>query len=96
MNGAYAASRPVPVTMTVYAPVAPEATVNVPATLPPAAAHIGFEIRPLGDDDIVQLVSVVENPEPRTLTVVPGCPELGFRVIAGVTKKLEALRSPVG
>jgi hypothetical protein len=65
--------------------------VNDPAILPPAAAHVGFEIKPLGDEDIVQLVSAASNPEPKTVTIAPGCPEVGFRVMAGVTKKLEVV-----
>lgn len=93
MNGALPASRLDPVTMTKYGPVAPDAAVNDPATLPPPTAHVGFEIRPLGDEDIAQLVSNASNPEPRTATIVPGCPEFGVRVIAGVIRKLEVFRS---
>jgi hypothetical protein len=96
LNGALPASPLVPVTVTTYELVAPEATVNDPDITPPASAHTGFEIRPLGEDEIAQLVSAASNPEPKTVTIVPGCPEVGFRVIAGVTKKLEACRSPVG
>lgn len=96
LNGALPASPLVPVTVTVYEAVAPDATVNEPDITPPANAHTGPEIRPLGEDEIAQLVSAGSNPVPKTITMVPGCPEVGFRVIAGVTKKLDALRSPVG
>ena len=96
LNTALPTSPLVPVTKTKYEPVAPEATVNEPDITPPATAHVGFAIRPLGPEDMVQLVSATEKPEPNTITTVPGAPEAGFRVIAGVTVKLAPTRSPVG
>jgi hypothetical protein len=95
LNRAVAASRLLPVTMTVYGVVAPDATVNEPDIVPPATVHIGFVIKPLGFEVIAQLVSKAEKPEPNTVTPVPGAPEAGFRVIAGVTVKLVNTRSPV-
>ena len=62
----------VPVTVTVYPPVAPDATTNVPDTAPPDTVQTGLEMRPLGDEVTLQLVSPAEKPEPRIVTVVPG------------------------
>jgi len=64
--------------------------VKVPDIAPPATAHTGLEINPLGDELIVQLVSPAAKPDPNTTTVVPGAPEAGVKVTAGVTKKLAA------
>lgn len=68
-----------------------------PDIAPPATAHTGFAMSPLGDEVIVQLVSPgVAKLEPRTVTTVPGDPEAGVRLIAGVTKKLAVFQSPIG
>jgi hypothetical protein len=89
----------VPVTMIEYVPLAPDATVNEPDTAPPAAVHSGFEMRPLGDDVIVQPVSPVLKFEPEMRTFVPARPEVGVTEMPGVTVKLtdptSVLTSPV-
>jgi len=79
----------VPVTRTWYTLPAVDATMNDPAIVPPGAdmVHTGDEIRPLGNEDIPQPVSPAAKPEPVTVTGVPARPEVGNRVIPGVTKK---------
>jgi hypothetical protein len=64
--------------------------VNDPDIEPPPSVHTGFEIKPLGDDVIVQLVSVAVKPDPKTATTVPGLPEDGVNEIDGVTKNVAA------
>ena len=93
-NDALPASPVVPVTMTEYAPLVPPATVNDPDIAPPATVHSGFEIRPLGDEEIAQPVSPRAKFEPETRTFVPGRPEAGNNEITGVTVKLAVPRSP--
>jgi hypothetical protein len=58
--------------MTEYAPLAPDATTNDPDIAPPDTAQTGLEMRPLGEEEIVQPVSPEAKPEPRIVTVVPG------------------------
>jgi hypothetical protein len=72
-----------PVTVTVYAPLAPVATVKDPETTPTDTVHVGLEKRPLGDEEIKHVVSPEANPEPATATTVPGGPEAGVRVTVG-------------
>ena len=96
LNQALPASPVFPVTYTKYVPDAPDATVKVPDIVPPARAHTGFAIRPVGYEEIVQLVSPAAKPEPRTITTVPGDPEAGVRLMAGVTRKLAVFQSPIG
>lgn len=95
LNQALPASPLLPVTMTSYAPVAPDAAVNEPDIAPPAKAQTGLEIKPLGDDVIVQLVSAALKPEPRTDTAVPGLPEAGVRLTEGVTKNVAVRQVPL-
>ena len=53
---------------------APEVTVQVD----------GARISPAGVLDRLHVVSPVLNPEPVTLTEIPGSPDVGFSIIAGV------------
>ena len=82
----------VPVTVTVYVPVGTEPTKNCPlmAPLPTAGTvHVGVamsEPPPV----IVQAVSAAENPTPLTAIVAPTPPNVGFRVIEGLTTTVNA------
>ena len=87
MNVARPASPVVPVIITEYAPVVPDATVKDPDIAPPATVHSGLEIKPLGVEDIVQPVSPAAKFVPETRTLVPGRPEPGSIEIPGVTVK---------
>jgi hypothetical protein len=86
----------VPVTMTAYVPLAPDATVNEPDIAPPATVHSGFEIRPVGEDVIVQPVSAMLKLEPEMRTFCPARPEVGVNEMPGVTVKLALPESPSG
>jgi hypothetical protein len=68
VNDAVPASPAVPVTVTEYALLAPDATVNDPVTEPAATVQTGFKIRvgDDGDDEIVQLESLGEKFDPET------------------------------
>jgi hypothetical protein len=68
VNDVLEASPVVPVTVTMYCPLAPDATVNEPDTVPADTAQDGFEMRPLGDDEMVHPVSAKAKPEPKTAT----------------------------
>lgn len=97
LNVAVLASPEFPVTVTEYAPLAPDGTVNDPDTTPPApTVQIAFETRSDGDDEIVQDVSLEEKCVPDTRTVVPAPPELGFNVVVGTTVKLAVPTSRPG
>lgn len=96
VKGASPASPDVPVTMTLYAPLAPAVTVNVPATVPPSNTHAGLEIRPLGSDDIEQPESLRAKLDPETDTGVPARPDEGSNEIPGVTLKGADLEVPLG
>jgi hypothetical protein len=75
-----------PVTVTVYVPPPPaRATVKEPDTTPLDTVHTGFEMRPLGDDEIVQAVSAGPKFLPDTTTTVPRGPEAGDNVTVGPT-----------
>jgi len=97
LNDAVPTSPDVPVTVTEYAPLALDATVNDPDGTPPDTVQTGFKIRvgEDGDDEIVQPESLGEKFDPETTTVVPAPPELGVNVITGVTVKLALPASPV-
>ena len=88
----------VPVTRTWYTLPAVDATMKDPAIVPPGEDMVqaGVEIRPVGDEDTPQPVSPAAKPEPVMVTSVPGRPEVGDRVIPGVTKKFVAWKSPKG
>jgi hypothetical protein len=75
-----------PVTVTVYVPLAAEATVKDPDIAPLDIAHVGSERSPLGDEDIVQLVSPGSKFDPETKTLAPAGPEFGDSVIVGEMK----------
>jgi hypothetical protein len=77
----------VPVTVRVYVPLAPDATVNDPDIAPPATVHSGLEMRPVGDDVIVQPVSARAKFEPEMRTFCPARPVVGVTEIPGVTMK---------
>ena len=83
----------VPVTMTAYVPLAPDATVNEPDIAPPATVHSGFEMRPVGEDVIVQPVSPKAKFEPEMRTFVPARPVVGVNEIPGVKRKLAVPKS---
>ena len=87
MKLALPASPVVPVTAIAYEPFVPDATMNEPAIAPPATVQIGLVISPLGDDEIVQLVSPAAKLDPETRTLVPGRPDEGATDTAGVTVK---------
>jgi len=73
-----------PVTVTPYTPFEIAPTINDPVNVPavteqgtaPVARVVGAKVQP---------VSVVKNPDPATLTVVPGGPEVGVNVTVGPT-----------
>jgi hypothetical protein len=81
-----------PVTVTVYGPLAPAATMNEPDITPAAIVHTGLEMRPVGAEVMVQgPVSPgvpVAKFDPVTKTFVPACPDVGVIVIVAWTRKL--------
>jgi hypothetical protein len=89
VNVATPVSPVVPVTVTVYGPVAPDATTNEPAIDPPAIVHTGFEIRAgvRGLAEIVHPVSPAAKPDPEIRTFVPGVPAVGNNVSLARTVK---------
>ena len=82
-NVALAESPVVPVTVAVYVPLAPEATVKDPDTTPPDTEHVELEMSPLGNEDIEQLESPAAKFDPETSTFVPAGPEVGDRTTVG-------------
>ena len=64
----------VPVTVTVCEPLATDPTVKDPETVPLVIVHVGFEMNPLRDEDIVQAVSLAAKFDPETAAFVPGGP----------------------
>jgi hypothetical protein len=88
LNGAVPASPDVPVTVTEYAPLALDGTVNDPVIEPADTVQSALEIRPAGDDEIAQPVSLGAKFDPETTTCVPLPPELGVNAIPGSTVKL--------
>ena len=71
VNVALAMSPVVPVTVTLYVPLASEATVKEPDTTPPDTEHVGLEISPPGDEYIEQPVSPAAKFDPETVTLAP-------------------------
>jgi hypothetical protein len=69
---------------------------NEPDIAPLATVHTGLDMRPLGDDKIVQPVSPVLKFVPEMRTFVPARPVLGVTVMPGVTVKLAVPESPSG
>jgi hypothetical protein len=90
VNGSVATSPTgVPVTVTVYVPLAPDATVNEPDMCVPATVQSApDEIKPLGDDEISQPVSPGSKFVPVTRMFIPARPEVGSNEIPGVSVKL--------
>lgn len=85
----------VPVTVTVYAPVATLATVKDPDAVPLDTVHAGLEMSPVGDEDIKQPVSLVAKFDPETNTFVPPRPEVGDKLTVGVRVAVNvAVREP--
>jgi hypothetical protein len=82
------------VTVTVYVPLAPGATVNVPDIEPPPIVHTGLEMRPAGFEEIVQgPVSPAAKFDPVTRTLVPKCPEAGVNATVALTVKVAVAKS---
>jgi hypothetical protein len=96
VNVACPVSPVVPATLTVYGPIVPDATVNDPDIAPPATAQSGLEIRPLGDEVIVQPVSPAAKLLPVMRTFVVARPEVGSNEIAGSTVKSVVPKSVPG
>ena len=71
VNVALAMSPVVPVTVTLYVPLASEATVKEPDTTPPDTEHVGLEISPPRDEYIEQPVSPAAKFDPETVTLAP-------------------------
>jgi hypothetical protein len=94
LNDMEAASPDVPVTVSVYAPLAPDVTLNDPDMTPPDTVQTGFVTKPAGDDVIVQPESVKAKFDPEATTLVPAPPELGVNVSPGTTVKLADPTSP--
>lgn len=88
LNDACPVSPVVPATLTVYEPLVPDATVNDPDIASPATVHSGFEMRPLGVEEIVHPTSPAAKFEPEMRTFVLGRPEAGSNEIPGSTVKL--------
>ncbi len=85
-----------PVTVTVYVPLATPATMKEPDIKPPAMAQVGpAETRPGGVEDNVQPVSAAAKPEPVTSTLIPARPTVGTSAIAAVTVNGALPKSPV-
>jgi hypothetical protein len=84
----------VPVTVIVYVPLAPDATMNEPDIAPLATVQTGLDMRPVGDDVMVQPVSPVLKFEPEMRTFAPARPVLGVTVMPGVIVKVFVPRSP--
>jgi len=88
VNDADAVSPRVPVTVTVYGPVAPLATTKDPDIKPVGAIlHSGLAMSPIGVEEIAHPVSSVLKPEPVTRTFVPTSPTVGNKSIFAVTVK---------
>ena len=75
--------------MIVYSPAGAHATVKLADAVcprsPPLSRHVGFEMRPLGLEEIVQLVSErLKAAGTVTATSVPIGPEDGVIVMGGI------------
>ncbi len=90
VNDADAVSPRVPVTVTVYGPLAPLATTKDPDMVPALTnkLHSGLEMRPLGVEEIAHPVSARLKPEPVIRTFVPTSPTVGNKSIFAVTVKV--------
>jgi hypothetical protein len=78
----------VPVTVTMYEPLAPDATTKDPETMPvPDIAQAALVSKPLGLEDSVHVVSAVSKAEPETRIFAPATPEDGVTVTVAVTAK---------
>lgn len=93
VNDADAKSPMVPVTLTVYGPLAALATTKDPDILPPTTLHSGLEMRPLGVEEIAHPVSRTLKPLPVTRTFVPTSPTVGNKSIFAVTVKVAIPKS---
>lgn len=88
MNVATPVSPVVPVTVTVYEPFAPDATMKDPETMPPPdIAQAALVSRPLGLEDRVHVVSAAAKFAPETRIFAPATPEDGVTVTVAVTAK---------
>lgn len=85
VKAAFATSPLLPVTLTVYVPLATEPTVKEPATTPLDTEHVDDETNPAFVEDITQLVSEGLKFEPETVTAPPGPIEDGLSAIVGST-----------
>ena len=74
-------------TVTVYGPLAPDATTNAADTLPLHIEHEELVNRPLGLEESVHVVSPEAKFEPMTRTFVPARPEDGVTATIAVTVK---------
>ncbi len=95
VNVAVPKSPVLPVTVTVYVPLATPATTKVPDIAPPATVHTGLEINPGGDEVIAHPVSPPAKPEPVTKTLVPVRPTVGNNASFAVTVNGAVPKSPV-
>ena len=64
----------VPDTVIAYEPLGTDPTVKDPETVRLVMVHVGFEMNPLRDEDIVQAVSLAAKLDPETAAFVPGGP----------------------
>jgi len=86
VNVAVPVSPVVPVTVTVYEPFAPDATMKDPETMPPPdIAQAALVSRPVGLEDSVHVVSAAAKFEPETRIFAPATPEDGVTVTVAVT-----------
>lgn len=86
VNVATPVSPVVPVTVSVYEPFAPDATMKDPETTPPPdIAHAALVSRPLRLEDSVHVVSAASKFEPETRIFAPATPEDGVTVTVAVT-----------
>jgi hypothetical protein len=69
-------------------PIAPDATVNDPATTPADMPQAELEMRPFGDEEIRHVVSAGAKLEPETTTTVPVGPEVGDKRTVGADRML--------
>jgi len=88
VNVALPVSPVVPVTVTVYEPVAPDATTKDPEIVPLNIAQTGLVSRPVGLEDSVHVVSAAAKLYPETRIFAPATPEDGVTVTVAVTVKV--------
>ena len=88
VNVATPVSPVVPVTVTVYEPVAPDATMKDPETVPELdITQAALVSRPLGLEDSVHVVSAAAKFDPETRIFAPVTPDDGVTVTVAVTAK---------